>query len=55
MLLTNEQMNELEVLLGKLGIKCTDIELEAAALAIARFVYAKEVSQGHTLSNLIEE
>lgn len=37
-------------LLKDLGIDCSDTEIERIGLAIARFVYAKEVVKGQELT-----
>jgi hypothetical protein len=55
MLLNEETTNQLKAIFGKLGLKYKDSELDSIALSIARFVYAKEIVQGHDLNNLVKE
>lgn len=53
--LNEETTNQLKAILGKLGLKYKDSELDSIALSIARFVYAKEIVQGHDSNNLVKE
>lgn len=41
-----QQLQQLKGLLEGLGVNCSDADLEKAALAITRFVFAKEVAAG---------